>query len=151
MTRFTRRAHSAGFTLIELLLVVAIVGVLATLAIPKLQNSVDLARVAKAIGDIEAIQAELLSLDSLPPSLAAIDRTTFLDPWGRTYVYVKLEGTKGNGKARKDHFLVPLNSDFDLYSMGKDGLSSPPLTAKASADDVIRANNGSFIGLAARY
>jgi general secretion pathway protein G len=35
--------------------------------------------------------------------------------------------------------------------MGKDGISSAPLTAKASADDVIRANNGGFIGLAARY
>ena len=145
------RMTPTGFTLIELLLVVAIIGVLASLAGPKLQRAIELARIAKAIGDIQAFQTEILSLDSLPTSLAAINRAGFLDPWGRPYAYLKLEGNKNNGKARKDHFLVPLNSDFDLYSVGRDGLSSGPLTAKASADDVVRANNGGFIGLAARY
>ena len=46
---------------------------------------------------------------------------------------------------------MPLNSTYDLYSMGKDGQSQSPLTAKASLDDVIRANDGGFIGLAAHY
>ena len=137
--------------MIELLLVLVILGILASLGVPQYQKALDLARVAKAIGDIEAIQVELSSLDSLPTSLAAVNRATYNDPWDRPYVYLKLEGSKSNGKARKDHFLVPLNSDYDLYSMGKDGASSPPLTAKASADDIIRANNGGFIGLAERY
>jgi len=35
--------------------------------------------------------------------------------------------------------------------MGKDGASVPPLTAKASRDDIIRANDGRFIGLASDY
>jgi general secretion pathway protein G len=127
------------------------VGVLASIGIPRLQKSVELARVAKAIGDIQAIQTEVSSLDSLPTSLAAVNRAGYQDPWNRPYVFLKLEGTKGKGAARKDHFLVPLNSDYDLYSKGKDGASSGPLTAKASGDDVIRANNGGFIGLASRY
>jgi general secretion pathway protein G len=55
------------------------------------------------------------------------------------------------GAARKDHFLVPLNSDYDLYSVGKDGDSRPPLSAPVSADDVIRASDGAYIGLAANY
>jgi len=48
-------------------------------------------------------------------------------------------------------FLVPLNSDYDLYSVGKDGASSPPIMAKPSQDDVIRASNGSYVGLAANF
>jgi general secretion pathway protein G len=124
---------------------------LATLAMPQYQKALDMARVAKAIGDIEAIQTELSSLDSLPTSLAAVNFANYRDPWGAAYVYLKLQGSKSTGSARKDHFLVPLNSDYDLYSMGKDGASAAPLTAKPSADDVIRANNGGFIGLAARY
>jgi general secretion pathway protein G len=35
--------------------------------------------------------------------------------------------------------------------MGKDGDSKAPLTAKASRDDIIRANNSAFIGLATDY
>ncbi|MFQ5988854.1 MAG: hypothetical protein ACE5K9_02950 [Candidatus Methylomirabilales bacterium] len=52
---------------------------------------------------------------------------------------------------RKDQFLVPLNSDYDLYSKGKDGQSQPPLTAQARRDDIVRANDGGFVGLAPEY
>ena len=47
--------------------------------------------------------------------------------------------------------VVPINSDFDLYSMGEDGKSKSPLTAKPSHDDIVRANDGAFIGLATDY
>lgn len=50
-----------------------------------------------------------------------------------------------------DRSLHPLNSDFDLYSMGKDGNTAKPITAKISQDDIIRANDGGFVGLARRY
>jgi general secretion pathway protein G len=40
---------------------------------------------------------------------------------------------------------------FDLYSKGADGNSVPPLTASASQDDVIMANDGGYYGLAKKY
>jgi general secretion pathway protein G len=131
-----------------------IVGILASIAIPKYSDLVERARVAKAIGDLKAITTDLLSTDSLPSSLAVIKRNTMLDPWGRPYVYLKFPPSKGKappGGARKDRFLVPINSAFDLYSLGKDGNSAAPLTAAASRDDVIVANDGGFVGLASNY
>ena len=75
------------------------------------------------------------------------------DPWDNPYEYLNVQsnapGTKG--KRRKDKNLVPINSDYDLYSCGPDGVSVPPLTAMASRDDIIRANNGAFVGVAADY
>jgi general secretion pathway protein G len=64
-------------------------------------------------------------------------------------------GNQGGGnppvQPRKDRFLVPINSDFDLYSMGKDRETVAPLTAKKSHDDIVRANDGAFVGLASEF
>jgi general secretion pathway protein G len=142
-----------GFTVIELLAVMAIIAALATIAIPQIQGSFDRANVARAIGDIHTIQTELDGQDSLPDDLSTIGRAGMLDPWGNAYVYLKFPNVvHGHPQgARKDRFLVPINSLYDLYSMGKDGSSVAALTAKASQDDVLRANDGAFIGLASRF
>jgi general secretion pathway protein G len=57
----------------------------------------------------------------------------------------------GVGGARKDRFLVPLNSDFDVYSMGRDRASTMPLSAALSHDDVIRASDGGYYGLGKNF
>ena len=75
-----------------------------------------------------------------------------LDPWGRPYVYNKFPpGRRVPPGARRDRFLVPINSTFDLYSMGKDGRSNPPLQGGPSRDDIVRGNDGGFIGLATKF
>lgn len=143
----------AGFTLLELTIVTVIIGVLASMAAPNVQRVRARAWVARAIGDMKAIEVELNQYTAnylLPPDdLVAIEREGLLDPWGNPYAYVRIAGvTGGMGAFRKDKFLVPLNSDFDLYSMGPDGQTKPPIAAPVSKDDVIRANDGSYLGLA---
>jgi general secretion pathway protein G len=151
MKRSTR-----GYTLIELITVVAIVGILTAMAAVRYKEVLRQAKIARAIGDIKAIQTDLQSLEAgdapLPASLALIGRGALVDPWGNPYQYNPFppDKTVPNG-ARRDRFLVPINSTFDLYSMGEDGTSVPPLNAQKSRDDIIRANDGGFIGLAERY
>ncbi|MDZ4074453.1 MAG: prepilin-type cleavage/methylation domain-containing protein [Hylemonella sp.] len=147
--------RSTGLTVIELLLVVAMIGVLVALALPKYQSYQERIKQTHAIQDITVLQALIrdyqLNNGSYPASLAEVGNADRLDPWGHPYVYQELASVKGHGKARKDRKLNPLNSDFDLYSVGKDGDSKTQLTNKLSLDDVVRANDGAFVGLAADY
>jgi general secretion pathway protein G len=119
------------------------------------ETALQKARVAKAIGDIRAISNEIgshqLFNKNLPLSLADVGMGNLLDPYGNPYEYLNFATAKGKGSFRKDRFLVPINSDYDLYSKGQDGDSVAPLTAAKSRDDIIRANDGGFIGLASQY
>jgi general secretion pathway protein G len=140
---------------VELFIVLAIIGVVAGIAIPRYVDYRERIKVAQAIADIRMLSVLInnyqLDARAYPQNLASVGNANKLDPWGRPYVYLSLHDPKTKGMARKNKNLVPINSDFDLYSIGNDGDSRGPLTAKASRDDVIRANDGRFVGLASDY
>ena len=123
------------------------------------------------------VLGHMLIFGELPVTLADLDKGDLRDPWGNPYQYLNFAiasgggggdsggrgggGGSGGGKpvetpgaapppagARRDRFLVPINSLYDLYSMGPDGQSLPPLLAPQSWDDIIMAADGAFIGLA---
>ncbi len=117
----------SGFTLIELMIVVVILGLLATIVMPKILSKPDQARRTKAMVDIRAIQSALAlfktdtgrfpttaeGLQALVtnPGLNGYDSDGYLervpaDPWGQPYIYI----------------CPGLHSkDYDLESLGKDG------------------------------
>ncbi len=146
--------RNKGFSLVELLLALAITGVILAIALPSYQAYVDRVNVAQAVADINDISQALTRYYATegryPSSLAAIN-IALEDPWGNPYYYTNIADTRGAGGLRKDRNLVPINSDFDLYSAGKDGRTVAPLTASHSRDDIVRANNGGFVGLASDY
>jgi general secretion pathway protein G len=148
------RKAFTGFTVVELLMSIVIVGVLAAIALPAYGRYQEKLKVRQAVQDIAwmstTIQATWEDERSYPASLPA-SLASKLDPWGNPYQYLNLQTKGSTGHARKDHSLVPINSDFDLYSMGPDGKSVSPLTAKASRDDIVRANDGKYIGPASEY
>jgi general secretion pathway protein G len=131
MTNSARcRAHAAGFTLIEVMVVVVILGILATLVIPRIMDKPDEARVVKAKQDVRTLESalNLYKLDnfvypSTDQGLEALvqkpvgspeapnwkeggylDRLP-LDPWQRPYQYLN-PGVHGS---------------IDIYTLGRDG------------------------------
>jgi len=154
-TRESKPGKLSGFTLIELITVVAIVGVLSAIAIPFYGEYIEKARIVRAVSDIinisKLITAYNIVNNRYPESLNEAGCGAYKDPWGNPYQYLNIQTMGKKGKPRKDRFIHPINSDYDLYSMGKDGASQPPLTAHASKDDIIRANDGAYIGLASEF
>jgi general secretion pathway protein G len=151
-----------AFTLVELVVTVAIVATLAAIAVPVTKDYLYKAQVTRAIAEIRTMEKEIAAFmtahgdDTYPNSLADIQRADLLDPWGKPYQYLNIAASLRNGHghptgARKDRHLVPLNSDYDLYSVGRDGESKAPLQNPESYDDVIRANDGQYVGLASGY
>jgi general secretion pathway protein G len=144
-----------GFTLVEMMAAVTVAAILFAVGSATYRSSVEKARVAAATADIMIIATAISRYSSEynipPPDLATIGLDNRIDPWGHPYQYLSFTGLKGKGKMRKDKNLVPINSRFDLYSMGADGDTVPPLTAKVSRDDVVLANDGNYIGLASDY
>ncbi len=120
--------RQSGFSLIEIMVVVVILGILASIVVPKIISRPDEARVVKAKQDVLAIQnaLDLYKLDNgLYPTtdqglLALVEKPTanpiprdwkqYLkslpqDPWGRDYLYLN-PGEHG---------------EVDVYTLGASG------------------------------
>ncbi len=149
--------QSHGFGLLDLMIVLVILSLLAAVAAPSYKQFVLRAKNARAIGDIGSMSMEigkfrLNNNDQAPNSLNELPMEIPLDPWGNPYQYLNLmTAGPGKGDFRKDGKLNPINTDFDLWSFGADGESASPLSAFVSRDDIVRANNGTFIGLGEDY
>lgn len=139
-----------GVTLIEIILVMAMLGVIAGIAYPSYTNFMRKSDIKIAIGDIKMISFKMkdffVTEGRFPNDFAEIGGAP-TDPWGNPYQYLNIS-LAVPGQLRKDKNLNPINSDFDLYSMGEDGQTQKQLTAAKARDDIVRANNGGFVGLA---
>ena len=127
-----RKFSTQGFTLIELMVVLVILGVLASLIVPRIMGRPEEARRIKARIDIQSLETalKLYNLDNgdyptteqglqallEPPSTGVLPKKWreggYLekgkiqeDPWGNEYIYLS-PGSQG---------------DFDIISYGSDG------------------------------
>jgi general secretion pathway protein G len=146
-----------GFTLLELLMALAIVGLLTAVAVPSYRKVALRQQIATATVELSeiahAIQRYRTTRFTVPQSLDELEAIPRIDPWGYSYRFLNFSAPIPgiNGMIRKDHNLHPLNTEFDLYSIGPDGRSVSPLTAAPSRDDVIWARDGGFVGVARDY
>jgi general secretion pathway protein G len=148
-----------GFTLVELLISVTIAALLVVVAVPGYTTLVERNRVQRAVTDLNDLQMRIAAwrarTGTLPPSLADVGGPA-VDPWGEAYRYVDITTYKpsdnSNGiQPRKDGNLKPINTDFDLYSTGPDRRTQASLTSQFGKDDIVRAANGRFFGIASNF
>ena len=157
LKRLNGNGFNRGFTIIEIMIVIAIIGTLSAIALPNYLRYKNKARIAVAVTDIRMIEKQiaLFVLDNdgqLPNSLN--DLTTIgvvNDPWGNPYRYLRINGAVPIGPvmmlARRNMMDAPVNQDYDLYSMGKDGATNRSFKIPVCKDDVVRAYEGRYVGL----
>ena len=125
-----KNKKQSGFTLIEVIVVVVILGILASVVVPKVVNRTGKAQIVKAKQDIRAMESALqlyrvdnfdypttdqglLALSQRPTSspepqnwqTGGYIKSVPKDPWGNDYQYLN------PGE----------NSEVDIFSLGKDG------------------------------
>ncbi|MBV1915805.1 MAG: type II secretion system major pseudopilin GspG [Pseudomonadales bacterium] len=130
--RARKNKTQGGFTLIEIMVVVVILGILASVVVPRIMDRPDTARITKARLDIQSLEGvlnqyrldnfvypsteqgleALVEKPSGDPEPSNWNKGGYIkslpnDPWNRPYLYLS-PGEKG---------------DFDLYSLGADGQS----------------------------
>lgn len=124
------RNRQSGFTLIEIMVVIVIIGILASVVVPRIMDNPDKARTAKAKHDIQALESalDIYRLDNYiyPTTDQGLEalvskpggspepknwksggyiKKLRKDPWGNDYLYLS-PGQHG---------------DTDIYSLGADG------------------------------
>lgn len=147
--------NNTGFTLIELLITLAIIGVISTIALNETNKYIRKTRITSAIQEIKNLEKDIYFYknehNEWPDSLKQIyENGAPKDPWNRSYKYYPIDAVT-TGKIRRDRDLHPVNTDFDLYSKGADGRSKKSFDPPWSQDDIVRANNGNFVGLVKDY
>lgn len=120
------KVQKTAFTLIEIMLVVAIIGVLAAMVVPKLTGRLTKAKISVTRADVKtniplALDLYELDMGEFPKDLSYLRenrdnneewagsylKSEPLDGWGRAYYYVC------PGERNRD--------GYDLYSAGPDG------------------------------
>ena len=131
-----------GFTLIELLIVVAIIGIVASIAIPNLLNAVDKGKQKRTMTNIRAIGTAVESYavdNAFYPTAGSVGAMQAeVDP-----VYIKAMPT-ADGWAHA--FQVDsAGMSYTIYSQGKDGAgSSCPAGTTSNFNEEICFVNGQF-------
>jgi type II secretion system protein G len=136
----------AGFTLAELLIVVAIIGIIVAIAVPRLQQAISMARQRRTMGDMRTVSLAISAYGTdfvRIPNLAnglVVDIVPSLTP-----TYLKVLPTQ-DAWYNELHY-QGVGMDYTIWSYAADGIEQSPLVLGPTttfADDIV-LSNGVFV------
>lgn len=159
-----------GFTIVELVISLVVIGILVVLAVTAYSRYAEQSLVKRTIQDIRILEQSIKTFElenmRLPNSLnemgpvelvdgkgnSIMQSPPFIDPYGNPFRYLNFANElPGWPNCRRDGADKPLSLDYDLYSMGADGVYHNKLNHSKSLDDIVRARSGAFVDLASKY
>lgn len=131
MKRSVNGFFGEGFTLVELLIAVAILGILAAIAVPQLNNAIIRAQTAKAVGDMAALEKALWAFANGNHDMFPMVRNDFY------------KGDSGGEALPRLERLAPLTTPVayiggiptDPFAAGDDERAAPPNDVYAYWDE----------------
>ena len=149
-----------GLTILELMVTMMGFATLMAIALPVIEGAQEDLRLHEAVTDIQVIQFEVITYEfkygTIPETMddMNVPEDILTDPWGRSYQYLNYvwgDAQTPKQKPKKDQFLKPINTAFDIYSMGPDGETAENLNSNDAKDDIIRAADGEYLGVAEEF
>lgn len=133
-------------TLVEVLVTLGIAAIIASFAVVTYSGHTERVRVGEAVTEMQVIQLAIAQYINRPDRLAkglpenldelGLSADELIDPWGRPYQY------------SSDALL---NRDYELFSLGPDGLTSTSDNGNPALDDIVRGSSGAFFGSRSDY